>query len=164
VGGNTIGASDAAGLLPPSEPGLGTVCIECAFIPVVRLVFSLCNLANSQSISTTSTAKSPVVNWPPNNGFSTTPNIVTLRPGTIIDRYGNVNGNFTAPAGTPFSSRSLPNDAVNLPLNTYQVIKPIDGVASGISAPWFGQPGGGVQHQLPNTVQQLIESGYLLPK
>jgi RHS repeat-associated protein len=57
VGGNSIRWSDPWGLLPPSEPGLGTVCIECAFIPVVRLVFSLCNLANSQSVSTTSTAK-----------------------------------------------------------------------------------------------------------
>jgi RHS repeat-associated protein len=48
VGGNTIGASDTWGLLPPSEPGLGTVCIECAFIPVVRLAFSLCNLASDR--------------------------------------------------------------------------------------------------------------------
>ena len=35
-------------------------------------------------------------------------------------------------------------------------------VQAGQTAPWFGMPGGGVQYQLPSTVNQLINDGYLL--
>lgn len=39
------------------------------------------------------------------------------------------------------------------------MIKPIDGVRTGTAEPWFGQQGGGIQHQLPNSVQYYLDNG-----
>lgn len=105
----------------------------------------------------------PQTYYPPNRGFMKEPNVVTLQPGTRIDRYGSSTGTFTAPQGTPFPQRSLPSEAASRPLNSYEVVKPIPGVNSGPAAPWFNQPGGGTQFELPSTVQQLINSGHLKP-
>lgn len=35
---------------------------------------------------------------------------------------------------------------------------------SGKIAPWFDQPGGGVQHKMPMSIQELIDGGYISPK
>ena len=56
----------------------------------------------------------PVPYWPSNGGFQRV-NIMTLRPGTIIDRYGPETGTYVAPAGVPFTQRSLPPEHINLP-------------------------------------------------
>lgn len=98
--------------------------------------------------------------WPPNRGFAGTPAQATLRPGAIVDRYGGSSGTFLAPEATPFAMRSLPASSATKPLNVYKVLKPIE-VDAGKVAPWFGQPGGGMQYDLPKTVQELIESGHL---
>ena len=45
----------------------------------------------------------------------------------------------------------------------YKCKRPIPGVKSGPAAPWFGQPGGGTQHLLPDTVGNLVNGGYLKP-
>jgi len=98
-------------------------------------------------------------NWPPNDGFkSKSP--ASLIPGARIDRYGDPTGRFAAPAGTPFSQRSLPADYINKPLNTYEVIKPVD-VDAGPTLKWFGQDGDGLQYKLPKTVEELVKSGNL---
>ena len=34
-------------------------------------------------------------------------------------------------------------------------------VEAGTVAPWFGQYGGGIQYILPQTVQQLLDSGII---
>jgi hypothetical protein len=47
-------------------------------------------------------------------------------------------------------------------LNVYKVMKPID-VDAGPAAPWFGQPGGGTQYELPATIKELVASGHLKP-
>ena len=36
-------------------------------------------------------------------------------------------------------------------------------VRGGITAPWFGQPGGGVQYVLPSSVADLVSRGILKP-
>jgi RHS repeat-associated protein len=101
--------------------------------------------------------------WPPNRGFEKTPDPAVLQPGSTVDRYGSPDGTFVAPEGTPFGARSLPADFANKPLNAYEVVKPID-VNAGVSAPWFGQPGKGIQFELPKTVQELLDSGHLIEK
>ena len=55
----------------------------------------------------------------------------------------------------------MPFGAESLPLNTYMVLRPFE-VDAGPVAPWFNQPGGGMQYDLgTRTVQDLIHEGYL---
>lgn len=45
--------------------------------------------------------------------------------------------------------------------NAFKVIRPLP-VQSGIAAPFYGQPGGGVQYFSPLNTQQLINQGYII--
>lgn len=101
------------------------------------------------------------INWPENDGFFETPSNLTLKPGTKIDRYGNSLGKFVSPTGTPYEARSLAPGTENSSYHSYRVIKPIN-VLAGKTAPWFDQPGGGIQYKLPMTIQELIDLGYLM--
>jgi Flp pilus assembly pilin Flp len=98
--------------------------------------------------------------WPPNRGFAGAPTPTTLAPGTRIDRYGSEFGTFVAPQGTPFGMRALPAEAASSPLRAYEVIKPIP-AKSGAAAPWFGQVGGGIQHEFSQSIESLVKDGYL---
>ena len=100
--------------------------------------------------------------WPANDGFKGTPIKTTLQPGTKIDRYGDTSGIFAAPKGTSFNERSLAPGSENGPYNAYEVIRPFD-VQAGTTAPWFDQPGGGMQYKLPMSVKELIRQGYIIP-
>jgi hypothetical protein len=99
--------------------------------------------------------------YPPNNGFLGSSGSATLVPGTTIDRFGSDFGRFAAPEGTPFIQRSLPSSSASAPYSVFQVAKPFE-VQAGQAAPWFGMPGLGVQYQLPSTVNELINGGFLL--
>ena len=71
---------------------------------------------------------------------------IILMPGTLIDRYGSgPRGRYFSPAGSSFESRALPPYLKNESPTTYWVLKPFM-VKSGEIAPWFGQPGGGIQY------------------
>lgn len=99
--------------------------------------------------------------WPPNRGFDGPPRNETLQPGTRIDRYGSESGRYTSPEGTPFDQRALPPNYQNTqPYSSYEVVRPLPAEA-GPAAPWFGQPGGGTQYLLPDSVGNLIDQGYL---
>lgn len=119
-----------------------------------------CRGASGKSPFTNKTALQPY--YPPNRGFMGKTSKTTLKPGTIIDRYGSTTGIFASPQGTPVWSRSLPKGAESKPLRAYEVVKPFR-VDSGKTAPWFGQLGGGTQYDLGRSVQELINSGYLRP-
>jgi len=67
-------------------------------------------------------------------GFST---VQTLRPGTLIDRYGSNFGRFVSPAGTPFSRRGLPPETALERFQTFEVLRPLD-VEGSIASPAFG--------------------------
>lgn len=100
----------------------------------------------------------------------------TLAPGQDIDRFGSEYGSFLAPALSPYWSRAIPpanldgNPAAGCNYHDYRVIKafPVD---TGPVAPWFGQPGFGLQYQLDSTlipgaparlnVMWLVDNGYL---
>lgn len=105
-------------------------------------------------------ATSKRISWPPNRGFEGDSAKATLIPGAKVDRYGDVDGSFVSPDGTPFPQRSLPESYASKPLNTYEVMRPIDADA-GPSAPWFDQPGKGMQFELPGSVRDLLGSGHL---
>lgn len=53
--------------------------------------------------------------------------------------------------------------SVNSPYRVYEVVQELP-VQGGIAAPWFGQPGGGVQYKLPSSVADLIDQGIIKPR
>ena len=85
--------------------------------------------------------------YPPNNGVVGKEQKVTLQPGTLVQRTGDLGGKYIAPAGTPKSMLSLPYDKAGQPTIILEVRQPVI-VSAGRVAPWFGQIGGGIQYQL----------------
>lgn len=99
--------------------------------------------------------------WPANGGFLGDPVETTLKPGTMIDRYGGPGGSYVSPKGTPFGQRGLPAYYENAqPYYQYQVVESVT-VRGGTVAPAFGGGGGGVQYQFGTSIQDLIDSGVL---
>ncbi len=100
--------------------------------------------------------------WPPNGGAvpGTTKN-VTLKPGTLVDRYGDDFGTYTSPINTPYEQRALPPGTDSKPYSQFEVLKPIDAVEQGEIAAWFDLPGGGTQYCLPESIEYLINEGYI---
>ena len=100
--------------------------------------------------------------WPGQNGD---PNIdgflngkyedTKLRPGEQIDRYGGNNGTFFGDEGTSIPERAMaPNSDVSK-YNKYVVAREMP-VRKGKIAPWFDQPGGGIQYQIdPGFVETI---------
>ena len=97
--------------------------------------------------------------WPDMDGLWGPSTREVLRPGTLIDRYGGDGGKYFSPVGTSKKARSLPPGAPR-PLVTFEVLKPLE-VEAGTIAPWYGEPGGGVQYRTRSTVRQLVDEGYL---
>ena len=89
-------------------------------------------------------------------GFSTTQR---LAPGTLVDRFGPNTGRWVSPAGTPFSARGLPPEAVLERFQTFEVLQPLN-VEGSVASPAFGG-GLGVQYRLPAPVRELIDAGIL---
>ena len=98
--------------------------------------------------------------WPDNDGFDGDPENVTLQPKTRIDKYGDERGSYAAPKGTPYSQRSLPRGSDRNEFHEYEVLKPIQ-AKGGKTAPWFGEQGGGTQYKFNETIEELIETGFL---
>ncbi|MEQ8174099.1 MAG: glycohydrolase toxin TNT-related protein [Syntrophomonadaceae bacterium] len=99
--------------------------------------------------------------WPANDGFEGEALKLILQPGTRIDRYGSEYGTFVCPEGVPYEMRSLAPGSETKPYNVYAVLKPVE-VLSGEIAPWFDQPGGGVQYMFDKSIRELIEAGILI--
>jgi hypothetical protein len=108
--------------------------------------------------------------WPPTGGFFKTPVPETLGEGYRFSRYGGFFdesgtfkdfGSFVAPENVPYGMRALPPGTNMKPLSTYEVVKPIPDVPSGPAAPYFGELGLGKQHQLPMTIQDYLDQGYI---
>ncbi|WP_157984781.1 TNT domain-containing protein [Lentzea terrae] len=83
-----------------------------------------------------------------------------LEAGAELDRFGTPEGRVLATAGTPFSHRSLPPQAADEGYRRYRVDKDLP-VHRTISAPWFGQPGGGSRYRTTYPVADLVALGYL---
>ncbi len=156
----------------PPQTAVGKLAVEILSdhkLPLLGVALGGTQWATQRPVM--SAGKSPVVQvpvrtankYPPNNGFQGTPGRASVIPGAKLDRYGGTGGSYLSPAGTPVAARSLPPEAELRPLHSYEVVKPFE-VDAGAVAPWFGQPGGGIQYRLgTNTVQDLIDSGHLRP-
>jgi hypothetical protein len=99
------------------------------------------------------------LNWkyPYNHGFKNHDDkiemqLVTVKKGTELDRFGPEEGNFLSTAGTPYAKRGLPPDSLNDiggndSYHCYQVLEEFP-VQEGPGAAAFAQPGGGTQQWL----------------
>ncbi|NKQ59334.1 TNT domain-containing protein [Amycolatopsis sp. K13G38] len=83
-----------------------------------------------------------------------------LAEGTMLDRFGDIGGRVFAPLGTSFAQRSLPPSAKDAGYRRYQVLCELP-MWSAVSAPWFGQPGGGVRYRSVYSADELVTMGYL---
>ena len=101
--------------------------------------------------------------WAPNGGR--VPGSVQeghiLDVGDIIDRYGNPYGKYVSPVGVTYEQRALPYIKNPNAYHRYEVIKPIDNVIVSQIAEAFEQVGGGVQYELPSTINKLIKDEFL---
>ncbi|GAA0597291.1 hypothetical protein GCM10010174_10870 [Kutzneria viridogrisea] len=102
--------------------------------------------------------------WPPGElfpeGGCDAGEAVILEPGTVIDRFGDAEGRVFAPEGTPFAQRSLPPGHLDAGYQRYRVTGRLP-VWRTLSAPWFGQPGGGRRYRAVYPAADLIAMGYL---
>jgi hypothetical protein len=120
--------------------------------------------------------------FPPANGYVIGPggqpevSQATLDRGDRIDRFGSEFGAFLAPEGSSYASRSIPprnldsTPPAGCNFHEYRVLQSF-AVDTGPVAPWFAQPGGGVQFQLvaslvpgaptPLNVMWLVNNGFL---
>ncbi|GGU64934.1 TNT domain-containing protein [Lentzea flava] len=83
-----------------------------------------------------------------------------LKAGAELDRFGTPEGRVLSTAGTPFKERSLPPQAADEGYRRYRVTRDLP-VHRTISAPWFGQPGGGSRYRTTYPVADLVALGYL---
>ncbi|GAB2854587.1 TNT domain-containing protein [Lentzea nigeriaca] len=83
-----------------------------------------------------------------------------LKAGAELDRFGTPEGRVLSKAGTPFKERSLPPQAAEEGYRRYVVTRDLP-VHRTISAPWFGQPGGGSRYRTTYPVADLVALGYL---
>ncbi len=65
-----------------------------------------------------------------------------------------------SPDGTPYAERALPPFMERQPYNRYRVVQPFD-VKAGEIAPWFNQPGKGIQFLSEFTLDELKEFGVI---
>ena len=100
-----------------------------------------------------------------------------LDAGLLVDNFGQESGSYLYADGTPFQQRSLPPSALNTTdpafphgYHRYEVARPFT-VRAGPVAPFFGQPGGGLQLKVEAdffperpalaTIRWLLRAGYL---
>jgi nicrotizing toxin Mtb-like protein len=107
--------------------------------------------------------------YPRNNGFADGFARFQMVPGQVIDRFGGNGGSFFSPFGSPFEERALPPSSLDTidpayPFG-YHVFRVRQSfiVEAGIAAPWFGQPGGGLQYHSSVNANALLAGGFLQP-
>ncbi|KAI7818336.1 hypothetical protein BC939DRAFT_295630 [Gamsiella multidivaricata] len=115
--------------------------------------------------------------YPPKDGFQLNTagepiqGNMTLLIGTLVDHFGSEYGSYMSPAEAPYPQRALPSSNLGTPPNddrypynyhVYNVTKEFI-VMAGPIAPWFGQPGQGVQYHTYSNIMSLISQGFLVP-
>ncbi len=86
----------------------------------------------------------------------------TLMPGTKINRIGsNPTGRYFSPEGATFGEKALPPFMKLQPNSDYIVLKEIT-TKEGLIAPWFNEPGMGIQYYTDLTIDELEKGNYVL--
>lgn len=78
----------------------------------------------------------------------------------LIDTVAMDREDIFSPDGTPYAERALPPFMERQPYNRYRVVQPFD-VKAGEIAPWFNQPGKGIQFLSEFTLDELKEFGVI---
>ena len=105
--------------------------------------------------------KAIVPYYPPNNGaLLGTERRIILQPGTVIDRYGDLNGKYLSPIGTPLEMRALPPTTKISEYSQFVILKPLEVDASMI-APAFNKIGLGTQYKTKDTINELLEKKFI---
>lgn len=92
----------------------------------------------------------------------------SLWDGAVVDRFGTLDGFLIWPEATPLAQRSLPPDALDPSMPQYGRLvlgcAEETPVLARVTAPWFGQPGGGVVFRLEpgTTVRDLVADGRMV--
>lgn len=113
------------------------------------------NLANGQFVSPRN------LPWPSNNGFaSSAPG--TLKPGTVIDRFGKDTGRYAGQPGATVGQRGMAQGADAAPYTQYEVLKPLPAeIGPASPVPAFGAEGGATQYMFQQSIRDLVEQGFL---
>ncbi|SDD20596.1 TNT domain-containing protein [Actinokineospora iranica] len=102
--------------------------------------------------------------WPPGElypeGGTAPGEPEVLTEDTVIDRFGTPEGRVFSADGTAFARRSLPPAHLAAGHHRYRVLRPLP-VWRAVSAPWFGQPGGGERYRATQSAADLVALGYL---
>ncbi|MBP2619993.1 hypothetical protein DHL47_01315 [Streptococcus panodentis] len=84
-----------------------------------------------------------------------------ILPGTRINRIGsNPTGRDFSPAGATFGEKALPPFMKLQPTSDYIALKKIP-IKEGLVAPWFDEPGMGIQLMTDLPIAELEKGGYL---
>ena len=83
-----------------------------------------------------------------------------LRVQLLIDTVAMDREDIFSPDGTPYAERALPPFMERQPYNRYRVVQPFD-VKAGEIAPWFNQPGKGIQFLSDYSLKYLLKHGYI---
>ena len=85
-----------------------------------------------------------------------------ILPGTRINRIGsNSTGRYFSPEGATFGEKALPPFMKLQPNSDYIVLKEIP-TKEGLVAPWFDEPGMGIQYYTYLTIGELEKGNFLL--
>lgn len=139
--------------------------LKCS-LPVSNDIGNIVSLTSGEVATSMFTGINPITGkqiWPKNFGFNAgSVEDYVIQEGDFIDRYGDTNGRFMSPDGTPFDLRGLPKSYEGKTYTRYVVNKPIP-VTKGIASPvnWFTSAGGGTQYYLSHSVQYYIDNGYI---
>lgn len=102
--------------------------------------------------------------WPPGESYpeggTAEGEPEVLAEGTVIDRFGSPRGRVFSAEGTVFARRSLPPEHLAAGYRRYRVLRELP-VWRAVSAPWFGQPGGGERYRATYSAIELVALGYL---
>jgi len=100
--------------------------------------------------------------YPPNRGFASGAR-GTVPEGIIIDRYGRPSGRYAGQPGTTISERGMPPGSETLEYHRYLVLKPIEAemVGPAASVPEFGALGGKTQYLFDQSIEKLLQQGFL---
>lgn len=101
--------------------------------------------------------------YPPNNGFASSSRGVVDK-GTIIDRYGGLEGRYAGQPGATVLERGLPPGSEALPYQRYEALNPISAeIGPAAKVPDFAATGGATQYLFDQSISKLVQGGFLRP-